>query len=238
MFLLLHADGDDVLSCEAVRRIFQAVRLVRDNTKYAELCAEHEHPIVDQETGNFTCPIDSVMTFWNNSEAIFNNAIENDDDCILALSNTTYPSGETVDRQQIMGYAKAYENNTLKSAQSLVVTIAITPDDDKAEPVEKKAIDTILDLQKEWAAEPNNHFKIEVTAGRSFGDEFNKAIAKDLPLIPIVFVIMVILCCLVFYKRDRIQSRSLLGFGGACTVLLAIMTGYGKFTFLDGEKIF
>jgi len=218
-----------MLSREAVQRVFQAVHLVRNNAKYAEICAEHETPIVDQETGNFTCPIHSVMTFWNNSEAIFNNRIGDDDECIEALSNTTYPNGETVDRPLIMGYAKADDtSNKLLSAKSFVVTIAMTPaDEDKAEDVEKKAIDAILDLQEEWAAEPGNRFKIEITAYRSFGDEFSRAITKDLPLIPIVFVVMVILCCLVFYKRDRVQSRSLLGFGAACTVLLAIMTGYG-----------
>jgi len=229
VLLQLHADGEDILSREAIQRVFQAVHLVRNNSKYAEICAEHETPIVDQETGNFTCPIHSVLTFWNNSEAIFNNRIGDDDECIEALSNTTYPNGETVDRPLIMGYAKADDtSNKLLSAKSFVVTIAMTPaDEDKAEDVEKKAIDAILDLQEEWAAEPGNRFKIEVNAYRSFGDEFSRAITKDLPLIPMVFVVMVILCCLVFHKRDRVQSRSLLGFGAVCTVLLAIMTGYG-----------
>jgi uncharacterized BrkB/YihY/UPF0761 family membrane protein len=55
-----------------------------------------------------------------------------------------------------------------------------------------------------------------------------------IPLVPIVFVIMGIFTSLVFWKKDKVQSRSLLGFGAVMTVLLSIMSGYGL-QFLIGK---
>jgi uncharacterized BrkB/YihY/UPF0761 family membrane protein len=58
-------------------------------------------------------------------------------------------------------------------------------------------------------------------------DRFTRAIVDDIPLVPIVFVIMGIFTSLVFWKKDKVQSRSLLGFGAVVTVLLSIISGYG-----------
>lgn len=58
-------------------------------------------------------------------------------------------------------------------------------------------------------------------------NRFSRAIVNDIPLVPIVFVVMGIFTSLVFWKKDKVQSRSLLGFGAVVTVLLSIMSGYG-----------
>jgi uncharacterized BrkB/YihY/UPF0761 family membrane protein len=58
-------------------------------------------------------------------------------------------------------------------------------------------------------------------------DRFTRAIVDDIPLVFIVFVVMGIFTSLVFWKKDKVQSRSLLGFGAVVTVLLSIMSGYG-----------
>lgn len=50
---------------------------------------------------------------------------------------------------------------------------------------------------------------------------------KDIPLLPLVFIVMSLFACSVYYKRDRVESRSLMGFGGVASVLLSLMTGYG-----------
>jgi hypothetical protein len=58
-------------------------------------------------------------------------------------------------------------------------------------------------------------------------DRFTRAIEKDIPLLPIVFVVMSVFTCIIFAKRDKVQSRSLLEFGGVVSVLLSILTGFG-----------
>jgi uncharacterized BrkB/YihY/UPF0761 family membrane protein len=63
---------------------------------------------------------------------------------------------------------------------------------------------------------------------------FTRAIVDDIPLVPIVFVVMAIFTSLIFWKKDKVQSRSLLGFGAVVTVLLSIMSGYGL-QFLIGK---
>ena len=54
-----------------------------------------------------------------------------------------------------------------------------------------------------------------------------RAIVADVPLVPLVFIIMSIFCVLVFFKRDRLYSRSMLGFCGVVGVLFSLFTGYG-----------
>jgi hypothetical protein len=42
-----------------------------------------------------------------------------------------------------------------------------------------------------------------------------------------IFVVMSIFACSYFFKWDRVQSRSLLGFGAVICVLLSIITSFG-----------
>jgi hypothetical protein len=58
-------------------------------------------------------------------------------------------------------------------------------------------------------------------------DRFERALVNDIPLVPIVFIVMAIFTSLIFWKKDKVQSRSLLGFCAVVTVLLSIMSGYG-----------
>ena len=50
---------------------------------------------------------------------------------------------------------------------------------------------------------------------------------RDIPLIPIVFVVMSIFTALVFWKRDKVRSQSLLGFSAVISVLLSLFSGFG-----------
>jgi len=50
---------------------------------------------------------------------------------------------------------------------------------------------------------------------------------KDIPLVPIVFVLMALFTSLVFWKKDKVRSRSLLGFSAVFSVMLSIMSGFG-----------
>lgn len=237
ILLQVHAKGQNILeegvARDGVRRVFDAVEAVRTVPNYADLCAKHENPVMDQETGQWTCPINGPMTFWNESRTIFDAEISSDEETITALSQLVYPNGQAVDRGLIMGYALPEVNSTdpdsyqLDSALSYVVVIELTPIDDEAEDVEKEAIDVIKKMRDEWASNTTNIFRLEIAAYRSFNDEFSRAIVKDLPLIPLIFIIMVVVCVVFYSRRNRVQSQSILGAGAAVTVLLALMSAYG-----------
>jgi hypothetical protein len=56
---------------------------------------------------------------------------------------------------------------------------------------------------------------------------FDRALVDDIPLVPIVFVMMTLFTSLVFWKQDKVQSRSLLGLSAVLSVFLSIMVGFG-----------
>jgi Niemann-Pick C1 protein len=56
---------------------------------------------------------------------------------------------------------------------------------------------------------------------------YTRAVVADLPLIPIVFVLMTVFTSLVFFKRHKVHSRSLLGVGAVTSVLLSMVSSYG-----------
>jgi hypothetical protein len=64
-------------------------------------------------------------------------------------------------------------------------------------------------------------------------DRFERAIVNDIPLVPIVFVVMSVFTGAIFWKRDKVRSRSLMGFGAVLAVILSILSGYGLL-FLSG----
>jgi len=69
--------------------------------------------------------------------------------------------------------------------------------------------------------------KLEILAARSNGDEFMRSLVQDLPLIPLMLCIMFAFTCLVFYRKDPVQSRTMLGIGSVITIFLSILSGHG-----------
>jgi hypothetical protein len=173
------------------------------------------------------------------------------------LSRFFYPDGRPVDHEAILGNPEFGDDNLLSNTQ-LYVTYLDLPFTDKGADVEEIAVDRILSLQEAWDAEDGNKFHLELFAARSFSDEFERAIIADIPLVPGkfsrtphlfssmmpsvahslcfpgVFIVMSIFTCLVFFKCDKVRSRTLLGFGAVVCVLISIMTGYGLL-FLIGK---
>lgn len=220
---LIHRKGENVLGIEGVQRAFDAIDVIRETDNYDKLCLLSDH---EDFNGEKTCPLYAVSNFWNDTEVVFDSSITTDEEAIIAVSNKFYPNGAPVDINAIMGKSVRGDDGVLISAESYTIVIALPDDDDSAD-LEEKALDDLFDLQDAWAAEPGNDFVLQVFADRSFSDEFTRAIINDIPLVPIVFVIMSIFTCIVFWRRDWVQSRSLLGFGAVVTVFLAIMSGYG-----------
>jgi hypothetical protein len=64
-------------------------------------------------------------------------------------------------------------------------------------------------------------------------DRFERAIVNDVPLVPIVFVVMSVFTNATFWEKDKVRSRSLMGFGAVLAVIVSILSGYGVL-FLSG----
>jgi Niemann-Pick C1 protein len=231
--LFFHSNGENVLGYDQVQKVFQAVDVVRNQTKYHDICSKYGNYVGDVATNvesNRTCSIHGIVEFWNSSTSIFEARSLSDDDVVKSMSATTYPDGTPVPTDSIIGYVERNESdNTLSYAKSYTVAIALPEIDDEASIIEAEDdfVDAVLALNSIWMASGNSTFQVTVQAESSFGNEFSRAILSDIPLIPIVFIIMSIFTCTVFWKYDRVESRTLLGFLAVCSVFLSIMSGYG-----------
>jgi Niemann-Pick C1 protein len=216
--LFFHQDGGNVLGEEVrdrIRQLFQALDAVRELPGYDRVCATSSG-----------CAVHGVVAFWNESLAIFEDQVLSDADAVTAMSAEYYPGGTPVAESSILGKSVRDDSNLLVSAESITVRIDL-PDTDDAEDFETDTLEVIFDLGDLWKADATTSLRVEVLAERSFSDEFTRAIVKDIPLVPFVFIIMSIFTCVIFMKRHKVYSRSLLGFGAVVSVLFSIMSGYG-----------
>ncbi|CAJ1969993.1 unnamed protein product [Cylindrotheca closterium] len=228
----VHADGGNVLSDpeEGLRRVFTLLETVTSTPGYADVCKEATVTMKDNENGGTTCGIASITKFYDYSLTNFesklnNNNNNNNNNVLTQISQPTYPDGTPVEVKEIMGNPQ-YENELLTYAQLLIMTIDF-PETDAAFEFEDIMLDRVLALQEQWLSEPNNPYRLEAFAERSFDDEFSRAIVNDIPLVPMIFFVMSIFTGLVFFRKNWIHSRCLLGFGAVCSIFLSIMVGYG-----------
>ena len=222
LLLFFHAEGNNVLAQEAMERVFEAVDVVRSLPDYDEICEQSTH----MEDGTTTCALRGVTTFWNNSKALYDDSVNSHADLITDLSEETDGRGRPVDFEGIVGFPTYEEDGvTVASGKSYLVHFEI-PETDMSMDFEEVALEALTDLQEKWTT-ANSMYHVEIQAERSFDDEFYRGIVKDIPLVPLVFVVMSIFTCAIFFKRDPVQSRCWMGFGAVVAVLLAIMAGYG-----------
>lgn len=166
--------------------------------------------------------------------------MSNDEETIQYMSALTYPDGTRVADKDIFGKAVRDENGLLISATMYVVSVEF-PDledtdgeEDTNYDFEEDLLDNILDgIREDWINDKTTNFFVEIETDRSFGDEFSRALTNDMPLLPVVFIIMSLFTALMFAKRHWVRSQSLLGFSAVIAALLSIMTSHG-FMFLCG----
>jgi hypothetical protein len=167
-FLIFHSDGDNVLGQDEVIRVFQALDAVRGLEGYDAMCADSHYV---NDVGTNTCEMSGITAFWNDTASIFDEQVQSDNDAILALSSENYPDNTPVAVKSIMGFPERDSDGTLTSALSYSFKIDF-PDTDKAEKLESKALDIIIDLNDAWKAEESGTtFRVEISADRSFEDE-------------------------------------------------------------------
>ena len=227
--MIVHADGDNVLSVDGLSHAFEAMNVVQNMSDYQQGCRWAKLVGDAYQVGE--CHIHSVTDFWNHSMSAFLQQSPSDDDVLLTMSGDRYPDGEPVDLTKVLGNIQWGQNqngnaSTLVSAQSFLIDFFL-PWSYETHDFEWVALMALFDLQEQWKSEPSNPFRLEVNAYRSYEDEFLRAILADLPLLPAVFVITSLFTCLVFWRYDRVHSRALLGFGAVVTILLSIITSHG-----------
>ena len=239
--MVLHNDGGNVLGRANVERLFEAIDTVRNTPGYDEMCEQSNS---HNAKGEPTCKITSATRFWHHSADIFHQEIHNDHDVIEAMSASTYPGGVPVIAAFNFGnvvrkavhntHEKDYLDGTkLESAESFLVRINI-PDAEGVVDFEVEMLNRLFDLKSKWEEDPTIPLKLSYFTMLSYELEFQRAIEKDLILVPFVGLIMCVFTCMVFYKRDRVKSRCLFGLGTVAAVGLSIMAGFGLM-FIIGE---
>ena len=248
--LLIHRDGDNVLTVDTILRAFEALTVFSETPGYAKICAAGDYETA--VTGETTCRIHAATRFWWHNLTLFDEQVTTDQELREILSADEYPLGTPVgDHDFILGNYETFEtladdgdgdmmdnnhnntthsgnmtaNKTLVSAQSYIIRIDLPVVDTQTSAFEDLVTEKMLKLRQAWADDSDNPVRLELFTFRSIPNEFMRAILLDLPLYPAVFFIMVSFACLAFFRRDRVHSRCLLGFGSVCTIGLSLMTG-------------
>ena len=225
---MIHADGDNVISYEAMDRLFRVVDAVESRPLYRTVCPN-----------DGDCEPDGPISYWDKNATLFREQTKGSDEAVFAaISVDFYPTGKPAFQELMMGGVKRDSHRNITFAQSFFMGIgfpAVGDMDATTLALELEIIDRLLTMREAWKNEPGNPYKLEFHAIRSIPDEMMRAISKDIPLIPLVFVIMTLFTCLIFYRHDKVQSRSLLGVGSIVTIVMPMMTGYG-IAFIAGKS--
>lgn len=245
--VLIHNNGNNVMSKRGVQQLFEVFGVLKNTPGYSELCAQSGF-FMDYPNGTEvidSCNIIGSTRFWYYDQAFFQEQEKTDRQLMETISNETYPDGIPVNHDFILGnYNRTNRtsfNNPMEAnafithAESFIETLLV-PDVEGAEEWELAAIDNLLQLQETWKAaaqaeivsgQEAQTMQVEFFTLVSYSTEFQRAILKDIPLTLLVAVIMVGFTCIVFFKRDKIQSRSLLGISSVYTITMSVFMGHG-----------
>lgn len=235
LLLIFHNHGKNVLSKEQVRLVFNATDTVMQMPSYNDVCSDGDINItLPNGTALTTCAIGGIMRFWNFSSLLYDFTTYNDEQTIKAMSAIFYPDGAPVDEGIIGKPKRNRTSNMLISATSYHVLFGL-PDTEKEATYELEYLKTVLDLNEKWRSDNKtaNILTVEAVSPKAFPEEFTRGIYKDIPLVPVVFFMMSAFSCFYFYRKNRLLSRSMLGFALVVSVLVSIMNSYG-FLFICG----
>ena len=240
---ILHQNGDNVVTKEGATRLFDIHQVVIETPGYSEYCAEFgaakqcpnglefvcsQYEIPVGEDAPMTCERFGPTGFFLNNLDNFNERATSDEEVQEAMSINIFPgAAERFSLKNIIAWPEFDDRGHLVSGISYT-TVFVLDSGVGGEDLSRNAVDRLLALRDKWANDDSyNSYSLELFATTGFPDEFQRGIVKDIPLIPLAFVIMSLFTMLVFYERDWVQSRSTLGFGAVSCVLLSIMSGYG-----------
>lgn len=237
--ILLHANGGNVITVGAVDVLFQALNTFQSTDGYESLCGGDtagqqnttDAPGFTTSSSNGQeCTLLGVTNFFNDDHSVYRQEVNTIQDLIMAISVVPFfPNGKIVQRDRIFGYRVESDDgrNLVLGAQLLKMRLGL-PESAETRTFEKRAIRNLLDFRNELGEEPTNPFHVEVLSLDSYTNETERALFNDLPLIPVMVVIMFAFSCMVYYRKDQVQSSCLfLGIGAVLTVVFSLLTSFG-----------
>ena len=210
--LFFHAGGKEVLGQKQVSRIFDAYDTITGLGGYEAMCNRSWYR--DHE-GNPTCEVEGPVRFFNSSKKIFEEEVQNDEEAAIMMSYLTYPDEYPVTVDRIFGQYNRSETTLvsdegkftgiLTSVKSYYLHIRLSYNW-RASVIEDKALDAILALDQQWRKEDGDDplLLVEISTGRSFGDEFLRGIYTDLPLSKSIWVTMRMDCVALVVVTDML----------------------------------
>jgi len=286
--MIIHANGDNVVTYQAMDQMLQATNLVRSLEGYRSICATTATTTTtssssSSNTTTTDCTILGPTRFWDHNRTLFELQTQRNDDVVAETlsqdvfdtetktpvahafflgyyeretvynvlqfddddnndedggnSNNTNSNTSITDTDTTNSVTVTTTEGTISYAKALQTNIFFpnleTPTKEGWTTLdfETKAIEALLELRNQFNNNINNQtsmYQLEFYTPRSVPDEMTRAVANDLPLLPVVFGIMSLFTCLVFARPyDRVQSRMLLGIGSVVTIFFSIMSGFG-----------
>ena len=249
--IFVSAGGENVLTPLGLDRAMEVVQAVQSTPGYQSACdaAAEARDADDTNTGGkgSLCLIQGITSFWNHSTDILHasNLTSTTADIVLAVNADTYPNGGPVDHRDILS-EPTYHYDTAVDATAFPMAILIPSS--AGEALALDVLEAVLQLRSQWEQrqqqqEDDSPFRLETMLyDYSIAQEMVAAAFKDVPLIPLVFVIMSMFTILVFSTANRphhpggrqesdaachCHQRILLGLGAVFTILLSIATSYG-----------
>jgi hypothetical protein len=189
--LLFHAEGGNVLGQKQAQRMFDAYDIIKNLDGYDASCAKSWFY---DSNGDHVCETRGPIQFWDASVATFEALVSSDEDVMMQMSVPFYPDGYPAIEDQIFGQAERSETKNvdlgdgkyaslLTNVKSFNVDIVLSYHWSSAR-IEKLAVAAMLDLDQQWRKQDGDEplLLVDISTGRSFGDEFTRGLYMDLPL--------------------------------------------------------
>jgi hypothetical protein len=217
--VLIHSKGNDTLNKKGLDRSFQVLKTFQETQGYDEFCSS-------TQTDLSRCHFHGISNIFDNNYTIFSESVSDDKDAKFAAATVL----GRPDQKVFLGHATYTPDGIVKSSQSLYMTIEI-PLEKGSYTFERKIMKNLLALRERWK---QSNFFLEISSTRAYNDELERAVGKDVPLLPVVFIVMTLFSSAVYFKRDRVRSSCLcLGIGAVATVCLSLIASFG-FLFIVG----
>ena len=243
---IIHDHGNNVLSKQGVRQIFQVLEAIKNTTGFDQVCSQGQYAL-DLANGNGTneCFAIAITRYWYHNRTLFEEETQSDQDVMQTLSLKKYPGGIPMEHDYVLGkYQMSEDNETELVYAESFMGLVLLPSVAGVTEFELEAMKNLHYLRQQWqdagrkesadGSDGSKTMQLECASINSYTLEFTRAIFADLPLAIFVGVIMVGFCCLVFFKWHKVKSRTLLGAAAVFTVTMSLSFGCGLM-FIAGE---
>ena len=231
--LVFHNHGDNVLHVSQAQRVMKAIATIRTTPGYDELCSLGSYVNFQNEK---TCRIMSISNYWGHNATLFEQQVGDSDHASLrkALSQSQYLDGSPVFRDAIVGNYAKDDSGMLSEAQAYLVMLYLPDIEGTTEPFEASMLERLDDLRRHWidldadtTSDSEYSLVMDMMTLYAYELEAIRAIFSDLYLVAVCMVLMVGFTCLIFYRKDKVQSRCLLGVASIVTIAMSMLSGLG-----------